>query len=148
EGYAGHASAKGILINGVGQMNFENRAGTYATGLRWVALSLMCATVTACGTTQHVASKRQHGKEYFSEKEYGVKASPRVAFNGPIPKGGGRFMVGNPYEVKGKWYYPKEDYSYNKVGVASWYGSAFHGRLTANGEVYDQQALTAAHPTF
>jgi rare lipoprotein A len=129
-------------------MTFENRAVNYATGLRWLALSLMCATVTACGTTQHTASSHPHGKEYFSEKEYGVKASPRVAFNGPIPKGGGRFMVGNPYEVKGKWYYPKEDYSYNKVGIASWYGSAFHGRLTANGEVYDQQALTAAHPTF
>lgn len=136
------------LINGVGQMKFENRAVTYATGMRWFALSLMCATVSACGTSQQVATKRQHGKEYFSEKEYGVKASPRVAFNGPIPKGGGRFMVGNPYQVKGQWYYPKEDYAYNKVGIASWYGSAFHGRLTANGEVYDQQALTAAHPTF
>lgn len=109
---------------------------------------MMCATVTACGTTQKVATKRQHGKEYFSEKEYGVKASPRVVANGPVPKGGGRFLVGNPYQVKGKWYYPKEDYSYNKTGIASWYGSAFHGRLTANGEVYDQQALTAAHPTF
>ncbi len=50
--------------------------------------------------------------------------------------------------MKGKWYYPKEDFSYNKVGIASWYGSAFHGRLTANGEVYDQMHLSAAHPTF
>nr|WP_246703229.1 MULTISPECIES: septal ring lytic transglycosylase RlpA family protein [unclassified Rhizobium] len=116
--------------------------------MRWFALSLMCATITACGTSQKVASTRQHGKEYFSEKEYGVKASPRVVNNGPVPKGGGRFMVGNPYQVKGKWYYPKEDFGYSKVGIASWYGSAFHGRLTANGEVYDQQALTAAHPTF
>ncbi|MEZ2219554.1 septal ring lytic transglycosylase RlpA family protein [Rhizobium sp. RCC_161_2] len=129
-------------------MKFDNRAMTYATGMRWFALSLMCATVTACGTSQQVATKRQHGKEYFSEKEYGVKASPRVVANGPVPKGGGRFLVGNPYQVKGKWYYPKEDYAYNKTGIASWYGSAFHGRLTANGEVYDQQALTAAHPTF
>lgn len=136
------------MSSGVGQMKFENRAMTYATGMRWFALSLMCATITACGTTQKVATKRQHGKEYFSEKEYGVKASPRVVNNGPVPKGGGRFMVGNPYQVKGKWYYPKEDFGYSKVGIASWYGSAFHGRLTANGEVYDQQSLTAAHPTF
>lgn len=136
------------MSSGVGQMKFENRAMTYATGMRWFALSLMCATITACGTTQKVATKRQHGKEYFSEKEYGVKASPRVVNNGPVPKGGGRFMVGNPYQVKGKWYYPKEDFGYNKIGIASWYGSAFHGRLTANGEVYDQQSLTAAHPTF
>jgi rare lipoprotein A len=136
------------MSSGLGQMKFENRAVTYTTAMRWFALSLMCATVTACGTTQKAPAKRQHGKEYFSEKEYGVKASPRVVNNGPVPKGGGRFMVGNPYQVKGKWYYPKEDFSYNKVGIASWYGSAFHGRLTANGEVYDQQALTAAHPTF
>ena len=137
-----------VMSSGVGQMKFENRAVTCATGMRWFALSLMCATITACGTTQKVASTRQHGKEYFSEKEYGVKASPRVVANGPVPKGGGRFMVGNPYQVKGKWYYPKEDFGYSKVGIASWYGSAFHGRLTANGEVYDQQSLTAAHPTF
>jgi rare lipoprotein A len=116
--------------------------------MRWFAISLMCATVTACGTTQGPAKKRSHGKEYFSESEYGVKASPRVAYGNNIPKGGGRYMLGNAYEVKGKWYYPKEDYAYNKVGIASWYGDAFHGRLTANGEVYDQLSLTAAHPTF
>jgi len=78
-----------------------------------------------------------------------VKASPRVVGDGkPVPKGGGRFMVGNPYQVKGKTYVPKEDPNYNKNGLASWYGSAFHGRLTANGEVYDSSHLSAAHPTF
>lgn len=123
-------------------------AASFATGMRWVGLSLVCATVTACGTAPSAPAKRTHGKEYFSEKEYGVKASPRVASGDNIPKGGGRYLVGNPYVVKGKWYYPKEDFSYNKVGMASWYGSAFHGRLTANGEVYDQMHLSAAHPTF
>jgi rare lipoprotein A (peptidoglycan hydrolase) len=43
---------------------------------------------------------------------------------------------------------PKEDKRYAKVGLASWYGDAFHGRLTANGEVYDMTHLTAAHPTM
>ncbi|KAA0697382.1 septal ring lytic transglycosylase RlpA family protein [Neorhizobium sp. P12A] len=129
-------------------MKFENGAVTFATGIRWAAISVMCATVTACGTTHGPVAKKSHGKEYFSESEYGVKASPRVAYGNNIPKGGGRYMLGNPYAVKGKWYYPKEDYSYNKVGIASWYGDAFHGRLTANGEVYDQLSLTAAHPTF
>lgn len=108
----------------------------------------MAAAVSACGTTHAPPLKTKHGKEYFSEAEYGVKASPRVVTSGKIPSGGGRFMVGNPYQVKGAWYYPKEDYRYNKVGIASWYGSAFHGRLTANGEVYDQLTLSAAHPTF
>jgi rare lipoprotein A len=136
-----------ITIFCVGHMKLEYGATSLSTGMRWLALSVMCATVTACGTTQ-APTKRTHGKEYFSEKEYGVKASPRVAQGNNIPKGGGRYMVGNPYQVKGKWYYPKEDFSYSKVGIASWYGSAFHGRLTANGEVYDQMHLSAAHPTF
>jgi rare lipoprotein A len=50
--------------------------------------------------------------------------------------------------VAGKWYYPKEDKHYKKIGAASWYGDAFHGRLTANGEIYDMTHLTAAHPTM
>ncbi|MBY5812910.1 septal ring lytic transglycosylase RlpA family protein [Rhizobium leguminosarum] len=129
-------------------MKLDYGAVSFATAARWLAISAMCATVAACGTTQAVPKKKAHGKEYFSESEYGVKASPRVATGNNIPKGGGRYIVGNAYEVKGKWYYPKEDFAYNKVGVASWYGSAFHGRLTANGEVYDQMHLSAAHPTF
>lgn len=111
----------------------------------------MCATMASCASTKmaEAPKKKSHGKEYFAESEYGVKASPRVVGDGkPVPKGGGRFMVGQPYEVKGKTYVPKEDANYNKSGLASWYGSAFHGRLTANGEVYDSSHLSAAHPTF
>jgi len=58
------------------------------------------------------------------------------------------YKVGTPYQVKGTWYYPAEDPDYDKVGVASWYGRDFHGRYTANGEVYDMNAMTAAHPTL
>ncbi|AYD01172.1 rare lipoprotein A [Neorhizobium sp. NCHU2750] len=111
----------------------------------------MCATMASCATTNmaEAPKKKGHGKEYFAESEYGVKASPRVVAEGqPVPKGGGRFMIGDPYEVKGKTYVPKEDPNYNKNGLASWYGSAFHGRYTANGEIYDSDALTAASPTF
>lgn len=108
---------------------------------------MLCMSVVSCATTE--APKKKRSKEYFSEKEYGVKASPRVVAEGrQVPKGGGRFMVGKPYEVKGRTYVPKEDPSYNKSGLASWYGSAFHGRLTANGEIYDKEHLSAAHPTF
>lgn len=93
--------------------------------------------------------KKARSKEYFAESEYGVKASPRVFFkDGRIQRGGGRDQLGKPYQVRGKWYYPKEDKNYAKVGLASWYGDAFHGRLTANGEVYDMNHLTAAHPTM
>lgn len=106
--------------------------------------------MASCATTEAPkVTKKSRSSEYFSEKEYGVKASPRVVADGkPVPKGGGRYMVGKPYEVKGKTYVPKEDEDYNRNGLASWYGSAFHGRLTANGEVYDSSHLSAAHPTF
>lgn len=91
----------------------------------------------------------QESKEYFSEKEYGVKASPRVVTRSSrLTRGGGRYQVGKPYQIKGKWYRPKEDPDYSKRGRASWYGAAFDGRLTANGEVYDMTHLTAAHPTM
>ncbi len=56
--------------------------------------------------------------------------------------------VGKPYKVKGKWYRPAHDPDYNKVGMASWYGRDFHGRATANGEIYNMNALTAAHTTL
>lgn len=79
----------------------------------------------------------------------GAIASPRVCFGkGPLPKRRGRRIVGRPYSIGGKWYRPQRDPHYDRVGVASWYGDAFHGRLTANGEVFDMTAITAAHPTL
>ncbi len=88
-------------------------------------------------------------KEYFSEKEFGVKASPRVSsLASRHRRGGGRYQVGKPYQIKGKWYRPKVDPHYSRRGKASWYGEAFDGRLTANGEIYDMTQLTAAHPTM
>ena len=89
--------------------------------------------------------------EYFSEAAYGVKASPRVILadaRSRLPFGGGRALVGDAYKVKGRWYRPSDVSHYSKVGTASWYGNEFQGRLTANGEVYDMNRLTAAHPTL
>jgi rare lipoprotein A len=60
----------------------------------------------------------------------------------------GTYKVGRPYEVDGIWYYPAVDWSYDQTGIASWYGKEFHGRYTANGEIFDLNALTAAHPTL
>lgn len=84
----------------------------------------------------------------FSQVEYEVKASPRVTEKKKVRKGGGRYQVGKPYKIRGKWYTPEEDLDYVAEGQASWYGPNFHGRLTANGEIYDQYALSAAHPTM
>lgn len=60
----------------------------------------------------------------------------------------GVYKLGNPYQIQGRWYYPEYDPSYDRVGVASWYGEPFHGRRTANGEVFDRDMITAAHPTL
>jgi rare lipoprotein A len=83
------------------------------------------------------------------DPRYGVTASPRVVDPGqPVPKGGGVYRVGQPYMVAGRMYYPQADPNYRSEGLASWYGEDFHGRLTANGEVYDMHSLSAAHPTM
>jgi len=58
------------------------------------------------------------------------------------------YKVGQPYQVEGNWYYPREDYSYDETGIASWYGEAFHGGTTANGEIFNKNELTAAHKTL
>jgi len=84
----------------------------------------------------------------FSSKTFGVKGSPRVTTNRGVRKGGGRYQIGKPYTIRGKKYYPKLDPNLRQTGLASWYGPNFHGRLTANGEVYDQYGLSAAHPTM
>lgn len=60
----------------------------------------------------------------------------------------GTYKVGKPYQVDGVWYYPSEDWTYDATGIASWYGPNFHGKRTANGEIFDQWAVTAAHKTL
>ena len=75
--------------------------------------------------------------------------SPHLSADGPqIPKGGGAYKLGSPYKIAGRWYVPAEDPNYDRSGIASWYGADFHGRKTANGEIFDMHALTAAHPTL
>lgn len=83
------------------------------------------------------------------DSKYGVKSSTRVVANGqPVPKGGGAYRVGDPYVIAGRTYVPREDSGYRAEGQASWYGSDFHGRRTANGEVFDMHSISAAHPTL
>ena len=61
---------------------------------------------------------------------------------------GPHFKVGQPYQIDGHWYVPRFVTEYEATGIASWYGDSYHGRRTANGEIYDMYALTAAHPTL
>lgn len=62
--------------------------------------------------------------------------------------GGPHYKPLNPYVIREVRYEPREDYDYDETGIASWYGPGFHGKQTANGETYDQMALTAAHKTL
>ncbi len=122
--------------------------------LRWcVNLGILLTagfSLSSCGSSPDRYSSGSHinNKTKFSSKAYGVAASPRVTTSRKIRRGGGRAQIGKPYKIRGKWYRPREQPGYNKIGRASWYGPNFHGRLTANGEIYDQYALSAAHPTF
>lgn len=116
---------------------------TSPRGAGVTATALLCIAVAGC------SSGPGEKKVKFSSAKYGVPASPKVVAEGkPVPKGGGRAVVGKPYKVAGKWYKPKRDPNYEKVGYASWYGPTFHGRMTANGEIFDRGALTAAHTTL
>jgi rare lipoprotein A len=79
----------------------------------------------------------------------GEKLGERVIPLGqPVPRGGGYYSIGKPYQIAGAWYTPREEPGYDRVGSASWYGELFHGRRTANGEIYDMDRLSAAHPTL
>lgn len=105
------------------------------------------AAIAACLLVANCASSDKFAKRV--DPKYGVSTSPRVVdFNEAVPKGGGTYRVGKPYVVAGKTYTPEEDPTYRAEGLASWYGDDFHGRLTANGEVFDMTSLTAAHPTM
>jgi rare lipoprotein A len=100
----------------------------------------MCLALANCASS---------GQFSRIDPKYGVSSSPRVvAFGDPVPKGGGTYRIGKPYTVGGRVYVPEEDVNYREEGMASWYGDDFHGRLTANGEVFDMGGLTAAHPTL
>jgi rare lipoprotein A len=105
--------------------------------------------VTAVAACLFLANCASSGKFSRVDPKYGVSSSPRVvALGDPVPKGGGTYRVGKPYTVAGQVYVPEEDPNYREEGLASWYGDDFHGRLTANGEVFDMASLTAASPTL
>jgi rare lipoprotein A len=123
----------------IGRMGFRrpDQGLGAARGVAAVAACLLLANCSSSGIANRVDPK------------YGVSSSPRVvALGDPVPKGGGTYRVGKPYIVAGRVYVPEEDVNYREEGLASWYGDDFHGRLTANGEIFDMAALSAAHPTL
>src|SRR5581483_5098415 len=97
-------------------------------GVAMVAAGLLLA---GCAETKLAATA---AKSVLSDKQ---QTPPR-----------GVYKVGEPYQIGGIWYYPAEDYSYDESGIASWYGPDFHGKYTANGEIFDLNGLSAAHRTL
>ena len=98
----------------------------------------MVLALGACSGTQllvHAAKRVDHASNGQSGQQ-------------PTGMPAGVYKVGKPYQIGGKWYYPKVDYGFGETGIGSWYGEQFHGKKTANGEIYDMNALTAAHRTL
>lgn len=96
----------------------------------WVVVAGLAMLLSACAETQ-----------------FAIHSAKRIA--GAVEEAPpADYKVGNPYQINGEWYYPQEDYNHDETGIASWYGTKFHGRKTANGEIYDMNALTAAHRTL
>ncbi|MBC8159126.1 MAG: septal ring lytic transglycosylase RlpA family protein [Alphaproteobacteria bacterium] len=102
---------------------------------RGCALCLCGAALIGCAETEFIA---QTAKTVAS----------KVGSAEPAAKPQGRYKVGTPYQIDGAWYTPAVDYKYRETGIASWYGTKFHGRKTANGERYNMNELTAAHRTL
>ena len=79
-----------------------------------------------------------------SETTFLINSAKRIGTWGDEPI----YKIGTPYKINGKWYYPAVDYDYEEIGIASWYGPGFHGKKTANGEIFDQNKVSAAHRTL
>lgn len=103
-----------------------NRTRTTRNGAFAILVAIALA-VTGCAETEFLADSMKRLTETPTE---------------------GRYKVGKPYKVNGKWYQPKVDNTYNETGLASWYGEDFHGKNTANGETYDMNAVSGAHKTL
>lgn len=107
--------------------------------------ALLAPMIAACGGGVGSSGVKRSA---FTSKEFGVSVSPRVTKAKYPKRGGGRYLPLRPYTVRGKTYEPVEGPGYVERGHASWYGQDFHGRRTANGEIFGAYYLTAASPVL
>lgn len=105
---------------------------------RTLALAATAAGLSACGGVAETVSPIRPFERAATES-----ARPNVSDPAPFVRGTLR-----PYVIRGRTYTPVIDETYDRTGVASWYGDAFHGRPTATGEIYDMNGLSAAHTTL
>ena len=106
-----------------------------------IAITTAMLLLSGCGKS-HVA--------YSPSARDGAPSSYPSQPSARLPSGNGGYVkTGNPYQIAGRWYYPLASADgYNETGTASWYGTKFHGKKTANGERYDMHAMSAAHKTL
>jgi rare lipoprotein A len=116
-----------------------------------IGLTGLALTLSACATgpdgrySKYPTSASGHNRPHAKPIYRGAKPE-RPASVGAQPAS--RYKVGDPYQVQGRWYVPAEQPDYDEVGMASWYGDAFHAKATANGELFDMTAMSAAHKTL
>jgi rare lipoprotein A len=112
---------------------------TLSPSFRIMILLLSFAVLPACAELQFLSQ---------AAKEAGGTAEPVRQETLIAAENGQHYKIGNPYQIKGIWYYPHVNYEYSEEGIASWYGPNFHGKPTANGAVFDQNKVSAAHKTL
>jgi len=100
------------------------------------------AGCTSLELAAEMAKRVQQAEQEKIEAETAKKGTAKPVQAAP------RFKIGDPYQIAGIWYYPERNLQYDETGIASWYGDEFAGRLTANGEIFDPEQVSAAHKTL
>jgi rare lipoprotein A len=115
-----------------------------------IYLILLSSWVSACASSPETYRSFPASSERWNAPSAQRPAAPggRVDPTHLIASSSDHQKVGRPYAVSGRTYHPVRDDSYDEIGIASWYGPTFHGRPTANGEIFDQHQMTAAHTTL
>ena len=109
---------------------------------RHLKLALLFLLLAGCSTAELTVDLIKKSKKRAQQVEIAKAVEEGAITANPV------YKIGNPYQVGGVWYYPERDLAYDETGIGSWYGEEFAGRLTANGEIFDPDMVTAAHKTL
>lgn len=109
---------------------------------RRMMLMAVLLLVSGCTSAELAVDLLKKSQKLQSESEVAEAVESGSVKSDP------RYKIGDPYMVAGVWYYPERDLAYDETGIGSWYGDEFAGRLTANGEIFDPEMVTAAHKTL
>ena len=104
--------------------------------------AIVMLLLASCSTAELTVDLIKKTKKHVQQVEIEKAIEDGTITANPI------YKIGNPYQVGGVWYYPERDLAYDETGIGSWYGDEFAGRLTANGEIFDPNMVTAAHKTL